>query len=102
MNHSSSRIGFRYAMIALTLFAVTMAIMAVFIILKIVVPAMLFGIVFLVAIVISIVGLTYSIRGIREPNDARKIIGLVLNLFFTGVLVLMIIANILDIVRALG
>lgn len=49
--------------------------------------------------VISIMGIINSIKGIKDPNTSKKIIGLLLNLSFVSFFLFVIFANLLDFVE---
>ena len=47
----------------------------------------------------SIIGIIKSIRGLKEPNTLKKIIGLILNFGFLSFFLFVIIENVLDVLR---
>lgn len=49
--------------------------------------------------IISIMGIIYSIKGIKDPNTSKKILGLLLNLGFVTFFLYVIIANVLDVLK---
>ena len=60
------------------------------------------GILSLVIIILAIIGFSNVMKGIREPNSFKKIIGLVVNSAIVGFGFFLIIANIIDVYRAFG
>jgi len=50
----------------------------------------------------SIMGLIYTLRGIKEPNTAKKIIGLLVNFSIALLFIYVIVGNIIDIYRFLN
>jgi len=101
MESTKSNRGFKYAMIALLLFVVIIiSNMAMFHSGSDIFP-MIVGFVFLMIVIIAIVGLVYSLKGIREPNNLKKFVGLLINCGFIALFIFVIIANIMDIKRAL-
>jgi len=59
------------------------------------------GLIF-IASILGILGLEKSIKGIKEPNTIKKIVGLVLNSVIVALTLLIIAANIYDILKALS
>ena len=49
--------------------------------------------------VISIIGIINAIKGLKEPNTLKKIIGLVLNFGFVSFFLFVIFANLSDVYR---
>ena len=56
----------------------------------------------LVASILAIIGLQQSIKGIKEHNTFKKIVGLVLNSAIVALLLFIIGANFYDILKALS
>ncbi len=63
--------------------------------------SILVGVALLFAGVFGIVGLINSIKGIKEPNTVKKVVGLIINVWVSGMFTYAIIANIFDIFKAL-
>jgi hypothetical protein len=65
---------------------------------------MIFGLPVFIAIPLSIMGFIRGIKSIlyKEPNTSQMMFGLFGNLIIVGIFLSLIIANILDIVRALS
>ncbi|WP_028284039.1 hypothetical protein [Olleya marilimosa] len=52
--------------------------------------------------IVSIIGFIKSLKGIKEPNTAKKIIGIIINFAIVILFISVIIANIYDINKALS
>ncbi|GAB1858636.1 hypothetical protein MHTCC0001_34760 [Flavobacteriaceae bacterium MHTCC 0001] len=63
--------------------------------------SMLIGLPVFVGGLIGVIGIILSIRGIKEPNTVKKIVGIIINLGIATLFFTMIVANIYDIYMAL-
>lgn len=59
-----------------------------------------YGILLVLILIFTVVGVIDSIKGIKEPNTLRKVIGMILNSGYVVLLIFIIVANILDIYKA--
>jgi len=50
----------------------------------------------------AIIGLVKSLKGIKEPNTIKKIIGIIINFGIVALFVSILIANIIDLYRTLN
>jgi len=55
---------------------------------------------FVIIVALSIIGTIKSIKGLKEPNTPKKIIGMILNFGIITLFVAVIIASVMDIYRA--
>ncbi|RZJ64313.1 MAG: hypothetical protein EOO50_16055 [Flavobacterium sp.] len=53
-------------------------------------------------IVFIVFGFSHALRSIKEPNNASKILGLIANGLLFLVFAVLVIANVIDIVKAFG
>ncbi|MDH7911900.1 hypothetical protein [Winogradskyella sp. SYSU M77433] len=60
------------------------------------------GILIISSFVIAVTGLISSLKSLKEPNTFQKIFGFIINLSITIVIILIIIANVIDISNALS
>ena len=60
------------------------------------------GLLFLAVGIIAIIALINALKGLREPNTLKKIIGFILSLAFVILFISAIVANILDMNKALN
>lgn len=60
------------------------------------------GILIISSFVIAVTGLISSLKSLKEPNIFKKIFGFIINLSITIVIILIIIANAIDISNALS
>ncbi|AXP79632.1 hypothetical protein CJ739_535 [Mariniflexile rhizosphaerae] len=63
--------------------------------------SILIGLLTFVIGIVSIIGLAKSLRGLKEPNTLKKIIGIIINFGIVTLFIFVIISNILDIYNAL-
>jgi|SRR6476660_5667314 len=101
MEKSSSQQAFKAAIIALTLCAVGIILMVIPFHAGLFFMQMVSGILFIISGGIAIAGIIFSIRSVREPNTVKKILALVINFTFAAFFISIIVANILDIKRAI-
>ncbi len=57
------------------------------------------GLLSLIIIILSVIGLINSLKSIREPNSTKKMIGLIFNITLVAAGLFLIIGNIIDVVR---
>gem|GEM_PF-2161004 len=100
MSVPHSHRGFKYGLTALVSLAGFIGLNTILIFQGIHVPSLLLGVVTLCIFALGILGLIASLRGLKEPNTLKKIIGLFLNLGFLALSVAVIVANVLDMIRA--
>jgi len=60
------------------------------------------GLLFLAVGIIAIIAFIDALKGVREPNTLKKIVGFILSLAFVILFISAIIANIIDIDKALN
>ena len=99
MDNKNSNRGFTIAIISSLLFVIIMILqMAMFHsgsnTFSILFDSFLIGIA-----IIFIIGLINSLKGLREPNNAKKIIGLIINMSFIVLYIFIFLANINNIKR---
>ena len=63
--------------------------------------SLLIGLIVFLVGVLSIIGLIYSVKSIKEPNTAKKIIGLTINLTIVILFISIIITNLYDVYNAI-
>jgi hypothetical protein len=51
--------------------------------------------------VASLVGSVFALKSLREPGSGRKYIGIIINFFFSLLLLAIVVANVLDLVWTL-
>ena len=99
MNLNTKR-SFKLAVIGLVLLLFSIIITALN--LNQVTLSIIVGILIISSFVIAITGLISSLKSLKEPNTFQKIFGLIINLSITVVIILIIIANVIDISNALS
>jgi hypothetical protein len=57
------------------------------------------GLLSLIIIILSVIGLINSLKSIREPNSIKKMIGLIVNFALVTTGLLLIIENVIDVLR---
>ena len=60
------------------------------------------GLLTLGAGITAIIGFVKSLKGLKEPKTAKKIIGIIINFGIVAIFISIIIGNIFDIVKALS
>lgn len=95
--NKNSHKGFRYGLICVFLFVTLVIFTKYFYRLMSDFDTIIIGLLTLSSGLISILGLTKSIKGIKEPNTLKKIIGIVLNVGFVSLFLYIIISNVFDI-----
>ena len=98
----NSHNGFKYGIIGLLLI-VTMIIMSKTLNnLNSNSSSIIIGLLTIGAGIISIIGLIKSLRGIKEPNTFKKIIGIIINLGIVMLFIYVIAANVSDLYNTFG
>ncbi|WP_459212241.1 hypothetical protein [Aquimarina rhabdastrellae] len=92
--------GFKYGVISFLMILVLIMITAVINTLKFSFSLLLIGFLTILIGYMGIIGLIKSLKGIKEPNTSKKIIGLILNIGIVSLFISLIIANFLDIYKA--
>ena len=92
--------GFRYAMISLVLFVIALVGITLSMRLDLEALSLVSGALILVVGVLALIGFIASLKGIKEKNTAKKIIGLIVNACFLIFIVGVFLVNVYDIYRA--
>ncbi len=95
----SSHNGFKYGIIALSLIIVMLILISTLSNDNLDITSMAIGLLIICAGIVSIIGLLKSIKGISEPNTAKKIIGIILNLGIAAFFIFVIVANFSDLYK---
>ena len=64
--------------------------------------SIIIGLLTLGAGITAIIGFVKSLKGLKEPKTAKKIIGIIINFGIVAIFISIIIANIFDVVKALS
>ena len=102
MNIPLSHTGFKFAVLALALLAGFTLISSVLFIEGIQLSSILYGLMTLTVIIMAMVGLVASIRGLKDPNTFQKIVGLFLNLGFLALVGSLMLANVTGLISVFG
>ena len=94
-NQKSHR-GFNFGMISSLLFIIIIIFMKYFYRLLSDLDSIIFGILSLSLGIISILGFIKSLKGIKEPNTFKKILGLILNTGFVSLFLYYLILFVID------
>lgn len=97
-----SQKGFKNAMYALSLFLIAIVFAVLTINLKYDSISLVSGVLLISVGIFGLLGFIASLRGIKEKNSLKKIVGLVINSSLTITILIILIANIYDIYRALN
>ncbi|MBV7267936.1 hypothetical protein [Winogradskyella luteola] len=97
-----SQKGFRYAMISLILSIVALFVTIVSIRFELDIFSLVAGFIVILIGFISLFGFIASLKGIKEKNTNKKVLGLIINSVFLLGFVFIIVANIYDIYSALN
>jgi len=100
--NKNSHSGFKYGVIGFSIFLIIIVLSVIINTLDHYFLSLLIGLLVFIIGFIGVIGLTKSLKGLKEPNTSKKIIGLVLNSVIVGVFISAIVANILDIYKALS
>lgn len=100
--NKNSHSGFKYGIIGLSIFIILIILTIIINTLKSYYLSILIGLLAFIVGCIGIIGLTKSLKGLKEPNTTKKIIGFILNIGIVSVFISAIIANFLDIHKALN
>lgn len=100
-NNINSHKGFKYGIFGISLILILIILTQLLNTLKSDFASMLIGLLTFVVGMISIIGFTKSLQGIKEPNTIKKIIGIIINFGIVILFFSVIITNIYDIYNAL-
>ena len=100
-NNLNSHKGFKYGILGIGLILVLIILTQLLNTLISDFASILIGLLTFAVGIISIIGFIKSIKGIKEPNTAKKIIGIIINFGIVILFLSVIIANIYDIYKAL-
>ena len=95
-----SQKGFKYAMYALSLFLIAIVFAVLTIKLNYDSVSLVLGVLVISIGIFGLLGFIASLRGIKEKNTVKKLVGLVINSCLTITILIILIANIYDIYRA--
>ncbi len=98
LNVNSNK-GFKWAIITMSIFILIIILHVIQEFVKIDMSNF-YGILLVLILIFTVVGVIDSIKGIKEPNTLRKVIGMILNSGYVVLLIFIIVANILDIYKA--
>lgn len=99
-NNLNSHKGFKYGILGIGLILTIIALTQLLNTLKSDFASILIGLLVFAVGIVSIIGFIKSIKGFKEPNTAKKIIGIILNFGIAILFMSVIIANIYDIYKA--
>ncbi|WP_426430890.1 hypothetical protein ACPX19_00665 [Winogradskyella sp. HB-48] len=97
-----SQKGFKYAIYALSLFLIAIVFAVLTIKLKYDSLSLVLGVLVISFGILGLLGFIASLKGIKEKNTIKKIVGLVINSCLTITILFILIANIYDIYIALN
>ena len=100
-NNKNSHKGFKYGILGIGLILILIILTQLLNTLKSDFVSILIGLLVFAVGIISIIGLIVSLKGIKEPNTAKKIIGIIVNFGIVILFMSVIITNIYDIYKAL-
>ena len=99
MNKENSNKGFKYGMMSLILFIIFVIFTKYMNNSTSDLYSLIIGFLTLSIGILSITGFIKSIRGIKEPNTPKKIIGMILNFGFISIFIFVLISNVLDVAK---
>ncbi len=100
-NNINSHKGFKHGVLGIGLILLLIVLTQITHLFKSDFGSLLIGLLTFAVGIISIIGFIKSLKGIKEPNTAKKIIGIVINFGIIMLFLSAIVANIYDIYMAL-
>ncbi|TDT46457.1 hypothetical protein CLV90_0507 [Maribacter spongiicola] len=100
-NNLNSIKAFKYGMLEIGLLLIVIALIFILNPSKFYAVSIVIGFLLFIIGFISIVGCIISLKGIKEPNTAKKIIGIIINFGALALFLSLIFANIYDLYRVL-
>ncbi|NMH28260.1 hypothetical protein [Flavobacterium silvaticum] len=98
---SKTNHGFSYAIFALLLLLISWFLFIVLMLNRYFSAGKFFLFPMLISPILAVIGLVYSVKGIREPNTFKKIFGLILNVSIPSLFIAVIVKNAIEIYRAI-
>lgn len=97
---TNSTKSFKFGLIGIGLMVVMVVLIQLFSPLNSDVASILIGLLTFSIGIIGIVGLVYSLKGIREPNTLKKILGLIISFGTVLLFLFVILSNVYDMYKA--